>query len=578
MQLREAVLTARTATIDSSAKMALVCSFEPLHLTTYMQALLARARPEATPEVVTFGYDQLTDALRETMTTLARFPALLVLSWEDLHPALSWRSRGALAPVADVAIEDGRRSLAGRLREWVRARGAGESYVMIAPANWIPLLDPAPPMAYGETATAALAAMQDIASAVTILGARVLRTPPLDLNMRDLLSSGCPLTPSGSEALAQAFVAATIRGTERKKVLVTDLDGTLWKGIIGEVGHEGIQHRAEGMGHAYHLYQKFLKKLASEGVLLAFCSKNNEADVVPIFDALEMTLRLDDFAAYRCNWETKSQNIRSIVEEFNVGIDTVVFVDDNPAELAEVRAQLPAVTVFDVPQTGDDWLRLFHDLQQLFYTWGVSVEDRERTVSFSRARARRAFAETSATASVPGDATDLRHLRHFELRLTLDTDAFPAPRSLELINKTNQFNLSGERIAVADWIEMSQRPTAFCWSGRLEDRFGDFGAIAVVVGDRRPHGELFVRQFVLSCRAFARGVEQTILTALVRRFSCRVVRGVFRETAQNRPVHRFLTGLGARFLSSGEWVLDADAVREAGDAVARDTGIVVVER
>lgn len=578
MQLREALLAAQTATIDAQSKVALACSFEPLHLTTYLQALLAQAHPSATPEVVRFGYDQLIEALRVTGSDLARVPTLLFLTWEDLHPALSWRSRSALSPLAHEQIEEGRCALERQLHQWLSRRSGAESYIMVAPMEWLPILDATSPLALGESTLAAMAAMHSIVDRVAMGGARILRTPSLDLNLRDLLGSGCPLYPADSEKIARAFVSASIRKVERKKVIVTDLDNTLWKGIIGEVGSESIQHLPEGKGHAHHLFQKFLKKLSAEGVVLAFCSKNNEADVIPFFDGLNMPLSLANFATYRCNWATKSENIRSIAQELNVGLDSVVFIDDSQAELAEVRAYLPDVLVYEVPQTGEDWRMLFHELQDQFFTWHVNDEDRLRTASFKSESNRRKITNALDAAGQPVGATGIGYLRSFDLRFTLCTDAFSDPRSLDLINKTNQFNLSGERIEPAEWLRIHERSSAMCWSAHLEDRYGSFGTIAVLVAEKRSAAEVFIRQFVLSCRAFGRGVEHTMLLELAQRTGCRTVRGVFRATAKNEPAHRFLTDMGVSFLDSDEWVLDASVVRDKGAAVVHDTGIVVMEQ
>ena len=254
----------------------------------------------------------------------------------------------------------------------------------------------------------------------------MLNLPIATLNMRDLLGAGCPLTLEESEQAARRVVELIYRSEERRKALVVDLDGTLWHGVIGEDGPEEIAFRPEGLGFPFHVLQKFLLRLKHEGALLAFCTKNNPADVLPVFDRLEMPLSLGDFAAYRCNWESKPQNLRAIAAELNIGLDSLVCVDDNPAELAEIESVLPGVRCFRTPRTGPDWLRLFAELQHLFATWRVNEEDRARTDSFTQERSR---AAATASAGATTERGPLRHLRGFDLELTFRDDAFDDPRS-----------------------------------------------------------------------------------------------------------------------------------------------------
>lgn len=571
MLIREAINILKSVTFSEAKKVALVCSFEPLHLKTYLQAYLAKRLPGETPEVVSFGYDQLRTGLRMTSSSLGRHPTFLFLSWEDLHPALSWRGRGKRNfIVGEVAreAEQAKRILRG----WLTLRAGAETYIILPPLEFLPLLDACPTLALGPATLAASVAMWDIAQTLSAEGGRLLKLPLDDLNYRDLLLSGCPFSAETSERIATQLVDALYPVIPRKKVLVTDLDGTLWQGIIGEEGVGGIACRSEGKGLPFYVFQEFLYKLKNEGVLLAFCSKNNPEDVVPFFDTMDMPLKLSDFAAHRCNWERKSDNIRAIASELNIASDSLVFVDDDESEIAEVQRQLPEVICFRTPYEGQEWKSLFKELQDLFATWRVSQEDRTRTDTFEANRRRAAALEDPRGSGREGEtANGLVHLRGMMLEVTIRRDAFHDPRSLELINKTNQFNLTGERFTQEEWLTWAAIPGTFCCSARLKDRFGDFGTVGVVTGRLNGDDTVVIRQFVLSCRAFSRGVETILLAAAVAQSERGGIMGRFKDTGKNEPAKRFLSGLGCSGGSDGTWRLEREAVDCAYRTVIEQT-------
>ncbi len=565
MLLREAAKLAHSAPRDNARTFALLCSFEPLHLKTYLQAFCARRFPSGAPEVETFGFDQLRAALERTSSELKNSPAALLLSWDDIHPGLTWRSRGPLGGIPDAEIIENGRELKARLAAWVRAR-PGLSLVVLPPREWLPIIDPCPPGAAGASTAAANTALWDTAHAVAQAGGRILEQAPCGLNYRDLLLAGHPLPLEQCALLAERLVTTAYPSIERKKALVVDLDGTLWSGVIGEDGPQKILCRSEGPGSAFHVFQKFIAKLRREGVLLAFCSKNNPEDVLPVFDSLDMPLKLADFTAYRCNWDPKSANLRALARELNIGTDALVFVDDNEAELAEVRTHLPEAAALGVPREGRDWPAFFGALQGHFGAWRIGDEDRLRSDTLSARRE-----SSKACANGAG------HLRGLELKLLIDTNAFLDPRCLELVNKTNQFNLTGERLSQDEWLGWASAPRAFCTAVRLADRFGDFGTVCVVAGT--VDGEVLrIRQFVLSCRAFGRCIEILALEELLRRSSARWIQGPFKSTGKNEPARRFLTELGGNLTQNEDWRIDRTRVAAAARLAAEQSGAVVATK
>jgi FkbH-like protein len=566
MTLREAVKKIKHGAMRHDRHVALVCSFEPLHLATFLQANLMERFPQGAPSVHTWGYDQLDAGLAETASVLRHCPAFLFLSWEDLHPGLSWRSRSAFGEIERSAVAAHREELAVKLRSWMEKRGAAETYLALPPPKWLPDADACAPESAGPVAVSAVTVLWQVAEELSALGARLVRLPAFDLDFRGLLRSGCPLSAEASECTARRFVELAFPTTERKKAVVVDLDGTLWDGVIGEDGPQSLCYGADGKGFPFHIFQKILLKLRREGVLLAVCSKNNSEDVLAVFDSLDMPLKLADFAVLRCNWDSKSQNIASIAKELNLGCDSMVFIDDNEAELEEVAAQLAGLTVLRTPRECADWPRLFTKLQSLFAAWKITAEDRLRTESFT-ARPD-AWSETSA-------ASDLRHVSQLGLEINLKQDAFDQARSLELINKTNQFNLTGERISREEWLEWMSLPGAFCMSARLRDRYGDFGTVCVVLGRQLQNRELFIKNLVLSCRAFGRGVESMLLGELTGLRGAAWIRGPFRDTGRNVPARRFLEDLGCDANSGGEWMVSGDAMRMHAESVCQLTRATV---
>ena len=570
MLIRDAVRLLQSAKLSSSRKIALVCSFEPLHLRTYLQAFLIDRIPEETPEVVVFGYDQMPAAIAATSSSLRTSPALLCLSWQDIHPALSWRTRTRGVPDLDELTQKGAR-LNAALTEWIAARRGADTFVVAPPLDFLPSLDACSPIAMGDRTLGASAIMANLLADLSRAGARVLRVPSFDLNYRDLLLCGSPLSAEHAEWIANVFVDLAVRPAPRKKAVVTDLDGTLWQGVIGEDGPGALACGPDGKGYPFYVFQQFLLKLKAEGVLLAFCSKNNPDEVLPLFDALDMPLKLSDFSAYRCDWEPKSAGIRSIARELNIGDDALVIIDDDPGELEEIRRGVEGAVLCETPRNGRQWRDLLRRLQDLCATWAVSDEDRIRTDTLMRKRQRRLAPQLDRGKDAhEGPTAELSHLRDMNLHVTIQEQAFDDPRSLELINRTNQFNVTGERFDSDQWLEWAATAGAFCWSARLTDRFGDFGTIGVITG-RADGPVIHLRQFVLSCRALGRGVETIMLGELLSRRAAHQVRGPFKSTGRNEPARRFLAGLGCHVDSVDEWCVDEATVLHAWRTVLEQT-------
>jgi FkbH-like protein len=362
------------------------------------------------------------------------------------------------------------------------------------------------------------------------------------------------------QALAERY-ASTICGRlgRIRKCVVLDLDNTLWGGVVGEDGLEALRLGEDGIGRAYVEFQLELLNLRRKGVLLAICSKNNPEDALEVIRRHPaMRLREEHFAAVRINWEDKSSNLRSLAEELNIGLDSLVFLDDNPAERSWVRQAVPEVLVPDWPDDPGDYKTALLKLSaRHFYKLGITAEDRQRGEAYQAQAERRKLA-TSATSLE-------EFYRGLEMRLKIGAaDAFTIPRIAQLTQKTNQFNLTTRRYTEAEIRAIGQDPNCAVWWLDLTDRFGPSGIVGVLILKRESSDAWIIDTFLLSCRVMGRTVEDAFLAVAVREVDAARLVGEFRPTAKNAPVRELYSRLGFRLLrqspDSQFWELDLAAV------------------
>jgi FkbH-like protein len=325
------------------------------------------------------------------------------------------------------------------------------------------------------------------------------------------------------------------------KCLVLDLDNTVWGGTIGDDGMEGIAiGQGSALGEAYTAFQEYCRELTRRGIILAVCSKNDEANAVEPFEHHpEMVLRRGDIASFVANWSDKAGNIRAIAEALNIGLDSLVFIDDNPFERNLVRQELPMVAV---PEVSDDPVGYPVALSDAGYFEGLSVtdEDRERTGQYQGNKARDAL---------KASATDLpAYLRGLEMNLIARPfDRVGLQRIVQLINKSNQFNLTTSRYTDEDVLAVMADPDAFGLQLRLLDRFGDNGVIAIVIGRLLESRDLLIDTWLMSCRVLGRQVEPTTLNLIAeqaRRLGAKRLVGEYIPTRKNAMVKDHYARLG----------------------------------
>lgn len=320
------------------------------------------------------------------------------------------------------------------------------------------------------------------------------------------------------------------------KVVVLDCDDTLWQGICGEDGPQGIR-----LDEPRHELQNFMRAQRDAGMLLAICSKNNEEDVIETFRAHpEMPLRWEDFVAYRINWESKAPNLASLADELNLGLDSFLFVDDNPKECAEAKANRPEITPVALPAIPEEiphFLRHFWAFDHVKTT----AEDRARAALYEQERERGRL-QRKATS-----------LEEFVASLNLQVLIAPMQdeqltRVSQLTQRTNQMNATTVRRAASE-VQAFLRSGGECLTVEVSDRFGSYGLVGVILHNNQQEA-LQVDTFLLSCRALGRGVEHRMLAhlgQLAREKGLKRVEVPFQPTAKNKPALQFLESVSGEF-------------------------------
>jgi FkbH-like protein len=338
--------------------------------------------------------------------------------------------------------------------------------------------------------------------------------------------------------IAQVLAAAT--GMARK-VVVLDLDGTIWGGVVGEDGAAGVVIGDGPDGEAFQAFQEYLLQLQRRGMLLVAVSKNNEADArAPFLERPEMRLTLDSFAAFLPSWDEKPDRIARVAEELGLGLDSFVFVDDNPVERESVRRALPDVGIVPLPPEPAGYVAALAAFPGMQVT-GVTEEDARRTEQY---RSRAAVARMEATAGTRED-----FLAELEMVLTVEeVGEATIARVTQLIGKTNQFNLTGRRHTAQQVLAMTEQAGSVTLALRLRDRYSDHGLIGVVLA--LPDGEdLVVDTWLMSCRVLGRDLEPAVMSAVAARAAtlgyARVV-GHFVPTARNAPARKAYPAAGFR--------------------------------
>jgi FkbH-like protein/FkbM family methyltransferase len=366
-----------------------------------------------------------------------------------------------------------------------------------------------------------------------------------------------PYTPEGFAAIGTSLFRA-FAGLGRKpyKAIVLDCDNTLWGGACGEEGPAGVE-----IGPSHRALQEFIVEQANSGMLVCLCSKNNEADVWEVFAKRpEMALRREHLAAWRINWNPKSQNLRSLAQELNVGMDSLIFIDDNPVECQEARSSCPEVLTLQLPRIAADNLRFLQHVWA-FDHFQSTEEDRQRTKMFQQDLRRKHELEQAPSLK--------DFIEGLGLQVTIGQPSTEQlARVAQLTQRTNQFNLSTLRRSEQEIVRFLQKEDAACLAAEVSDRFGEYGLVGVVLCELGDAEICRVETFLLSCRVLGRGVEHQVLAEVARRALAANKKWIdilYRPSGKNQPAWDFINSLSAQ---SRDEIKDGTVFRFAAENLA----------
>ena len=549
MKLTEALrIRQGAAGVPNSFQVALACGFTPLHLETFLAAHLQQALPGRRVEVATGLYGDLAGTL-ERFAEIEADAFAVALEWPDLDPRLGYRNLGGWGPSEEIDMVKHAQATLARMRAAIERAPASVPMAISLPT--LPL-----PPAFHTPGWQASAAALDIQQSLACFAAETARrpihrvlnaqyltgrsAPGSALDLKTEILTGFPYTLAHADAVGEAL-ARLIQPPPVKKGLITDLDDTLWNGLVGEEGPDGVNWDLSNHGGLHGLYQQLLGGLAAQGTLLAIASKNDPAVVDRALSRTDLLVRRDSVFPVEVGWHAKSESVGRILKTWNIAADSIVFVDDSPMELAEVKAAWPEIECRLFPKKDYDATHaLFQELRDLFGKSSVGAEDALRLASIRRA------AELAQDAVVSGATPDEFLAQAGSVMLVEFNPPPEDTRVLELVNKTNQFNLNGQRHTESEWRRELETPGAFVMAVSYEDKFGPLGKIAVLKGVAR-NGDVDINAWVMSCRAFSRRIEHRCMEILFERFGAEQLRFAFAATPKNSPTAEMLERfLGAR--------------------------------
>lgn len=435
----------------------------------------------------------------------------IIFPW-DLVPVSDWRSAVCLDEVdLDALLEDAIK-IKNRLSRFKRK-------IIYVPAK-------IPPISLNNSALSILLKKLEILMLED--GASILDSDVFSLS--SYLANGCPFSGKRLAEVSQSVVNALLPfHSIKKKVLITDFDNVMWKGVIGEDGIDGIRCFNEGAGFVHYIYQSYLLKLKRAGVLVAGVTRNDEVLAKEPFLHNMTLLNEDDFVAIIASYNAKSSQINALLRKLNLTAESVVFVDDNPLEIEEVKLRSPDVDCVLFPKKNSDFISFMNELVSYFDIKEITKEDKNRTDFY-----------LSRDLYVPPsyeDGADLyEYLLSLEMKVNVtECDKDTMIRPLQLINKTNQFNLNGERLSEDNLISlMNEGGKLFSFS--LNDKYADHGQVLCLLLNK----EGVVTHFVMSCRVFQRRLEHCCLLWLVAHLGVNHLELNYVKTKHNSPCFLFL--------------------------------------
>jgi FkbH-like protein len=546
MNLIEALEISRKPVAQDAKLMCvfLGCGFTPLHLQNFLSAHLRQLFPENRIEIKTGLFGDLAGSV-ERLDAKGLDGLAVALEWPDLDSRLGIRELGGwqVSEVHEIASSVDLQL--SRLQRALKTAARSVPVVVSLPTIPLPPLFYTPPNINSAEKTKLLLALAKFAAALSEEpGTRVLDSQALDsvsppatrFDIKSEILSGFPYKLPHASTLAQSM-ALLLQSRGPKKGLITDLDDTLWSGILGEVGIEGVNWSLEHHSHIHGLYQQFLSSLASAGVLVGVASKNDAALVQQAFDRKDLLLKKDKVFPFEVHWHRKSDSVQRILKSWNIGPEAVVFIDDSPMEAAEVKAAFPTMECLVFKK--DDYQAVWDLLANLRASFGKNTVSEEDAI---RLESLRSAAPLLDALGQDGNASD-EFLKRADAFVSFDFTKRPKDgRAFELVNKTNQFNLNGKRFSESEWNKFLADPASFLVTVTYQDKYGPLGKIAVLLGTVNEK-KLHVAAWVMSCRAFSRRIEHHSLKHIFEKFDADEAVFDFQPTERNTPTQDFFLEL-----------------------------------
>lgn len=539
MTLAEALKVNRRApeATESPLRIFLVTGFEPLHLLTFLRAHLRVTLAGRAVEIQTGLFEDLSGSLLALASNASRI-GVVAFEWADFDARLGIRTsyRWQSGMDEDICAEVVKRS-AFFLE--LLSQIPADKLVVISPPT-LPFFSPSylPPARAGRVFLSVQESVGRFISEVSrLMNVRVINADTLNLassygvrfDPKATLMSGFPYQLPHASVLG-GLMANLVCPRSPKKGLITDLDNTLWNGILGEDGMEGVSWDLDRGGQVHGLYQMFLGEIARAGVLMGVASKNDPQLVKEIFARRQLALDPKHLFPIEAGWGEKSEAVSRILRRWNIGAGDVVFVDDSPMELAEVKQKHPDIECIRFPQAAGEILDFLRILSEWFGRDTLTTEDSIRSQSIRN--------------TVPlgdSDSQRMEFLKTCDAVLAITNEYDPTDsRPHELINKTNQFNLNGVRYTKVDLDALLQQSDRLYLAFEYADKFGPLGRIAVLIG-QRTGVTLRVTTWVMSCRAFSRNIEYRCLEVVFEHCGIDVIEFDFATTPRNSPFASFLS-------------------------------------
>ena len=498
----------KEAQFTESRTLKLLCSFNLIQIEIYLIAEAAIHSVNLKLETIPFG------TLNQHIITNQdnNDDSILILAPSDFSPVLDWRTG---FPERALSIEQ----IIEEIEDFKNLiKKSNYSKIFFLPMT-IPSLF--------QHSQDQLSIELNIKKAANDLNALILKDEYFCLD--SFLSSGCPIGGRNLSNFAGHVSNGLLQKQEEsKKMIITDLDNTLWNGILGEDGLEGVKANPDGKGFHHFIYQTYLKRLKESGTLLSICSKNDKDLVLQAFENNKFVLDLEDFVSLQVSYNPKSLQIKELAQALNLGLESFVFIDDNPLEINEVQNALPEVTCILFTTNKENFVNIFKHLSSLFPNLNPTEEDRNRTKLYKSMK--------QSIEVIEGQSSDVSSfLQSLEMKILLSKKTIKNnKRAVQLINKTNQFNLNGIRRDIEEVNTMLDNGGSL-FTASLSDINGEHGEILSLLVDNNNK----VKSFVMSCRVFQRKIEFLFLSVLLESFFDKIELNYI-ETNRNSPMKMFL--------------------------------------